>query len=350
MYLDVIIDGRPIGQQHSPYLIAEISGNHQQSINVAKELIQASVEAGAHAVKLQTYTPDTLTLNLKKEYFKKKGSLWDGRYLYDLYKEGMTPWEWLPELAAYAKELKTTLFSTPFDETAVDYLESSIDPPVYKIASYELNHIPLLKRVGELRKPVIISTGMGTEAEIQVAVETLKQAGTEQVIILKCITSYPANPKDFNLRSIELLRERFGCLVGLSDHCLTNEVCMGAVALGACVIEKHITLDRKNNGIDDGFSLEPAEFAKMAKEVELLHSALGEARIGTAAQEGLERGQRRSIFISDDIGVGEVLTKDNLRIVRPADGLEPSMWEVVLGRAANEPLEAGEPLKIGDWV
>ena len=350
MCLEIEIAGRRIGEQHSPYLIAEISGNHGQDINIAKEIIEESAKAGADAVKLQTYTPDTLTLPSKKHYFRKEGSLWDGRYLYDLYQEGMTPWEWFPELNAHAKAHNVTLFSTPFDETAVDFLEESIDPPAYKIASYELNHVPLLKKVGSLKKPVIISTGMATEEEIKLALETLKHVGCENIVVLKCITSYPANPKDFNLKSIQTLKEKFGCLAGLSDHCLSNEVCLGAVALGACVIEKHVTLRREDGAIDAGFSLEPEEFAEMARGVRLLHEALGKDTIGPAEQEVLERDQRRSIFVAKDMGTGDIITKENVRVVRPGHGLEPKMWEEVLGKRTSKSLEAGEPLKVGDWI
>lgn len=343
------INNREISDKESPYLVAEISGNHGQQIKKAKELIKVAAQVGADAVKLQTYRPEILTLDIRNEYFKKRGGLWDGKYLYDLYGARMTPWEWVPELDDYAKECGITLFSTPYDETAVDFLESTICPPAYKISSYEVTHLPLLKKVGSLRKPVIMSSGLASEREIKRALRILKRSGAKEIMLLKCVNGYPLEPDDYNLRSIGLLKKKFGCLVGLSDHSLGHEICLGAVALGACLIEKHLILNRSQGGIDAGFSLEPEEFATMAEMVATLHRALGEAKIGASKQEDMEIMQRRSIFVAKAINPEEVLTAQNLRIVRPGHGMCPSKWERVVGRRAKRTLNAGEPLRKGDW-
>lgn len=349
MLNSIIVENRKIGPEHTPYLVAELSGNCNQKIDHAKRLIEACAKAGAHAIKLQTYTPDTLTLPARTEYFYKKEGLWKGKYLYELYQEGMTPWEWTPKLKEFAQDFGLTLFSTPFDDGAVDFLEESINPPLYKIAGYEINHIPLLEKVASTNKPVVMSTGMASEFEIGRAVKTLRDNGTTDLILLKCISSYPAAPEDFNLRTLPVLREKFDCLVGLSDHTLTNITALGAVALGACLIEKHVMTDKKDGGIDCGFSLTPHQFAEMARDVGIMFQALGSDKIGPTFQERLERTQRRSIFISDKIASGEVLTPENVKIVRPGQGLCPSRWKEVLGKRAAFELSPGEPLKEGDW-
>lgn len=343
------IKSREINDKASPYLVAEISGNHGQQIRKAKELIKVAAQVGADAVKLQTYRPEILTLDVRNEYFKKRGGVWDGKYLYDLYGARMTPWEWVPELNDYAQECGIVLFSTPYDETAVEFLESTINPPVYKIASYEITHLPLLKKVGALKKPVIMSTGIASEKEIKRALKTLKKAGTKEIMLLKCISGYPLEPDNYHLSAIQLLKKKFRCPVGLSDHSLGPEMCLGAVALGACLIEKHLILDRSQGGIDAGFSLEPDEFAAMAEMVDTLHRALGEGKIPSHKKEGMEVMERRSIFVSKIIQPGEMLTEQNLRIVRPGHGICPSKWEKVIGRKAKRPLTVGEPLREGDW-
>ncbi len=345
--MSCVIAGRAVGAKETPYLVAELSGNHQQSLERALALVDAAADAGADAVKLQTYTADTLTLPARTAAFRLEGGLWDGRYLHDLYREAMTPWEWHGRLAERARERGLHCFSTPFDESAVDFLERTLNPPVYKVSSFEVNHGPLLRRVAATGKPVILSTGMAEGWEIERALGALK--GASGVVLLKCVSAYPADPKGFNLRSLVTLREAFGREVGLSDHALTDEVALGAVALGACVIEKHLCLSRAEGGVDSGFSLEPAEFARMAVAVRRLHAALGEGRLGTTAQDEGQRRFRRSIFVSAEVREGEVLTAANLKVVRPADGLDPFRWEEVLGKRAARGLSAGEPLREGDW-
>jgi N-acetylneuraminate synthase len=260
----------------------------------------------------------------------------------------MTPWEWHGKLAEHARKRGLVLFSTPFDETAVDFIEESIDPPLFKIASFEVNHLPLLKKVGATRKPVLMSTGMATAREIGIALKTLRAAGCPGIVLLKCVSAYPSDPKDFNLRSLKSLQNTFGVPVGLSDHTMTNEVATASIALGACVIEKHLVLDRTAGGIDSGFSLEPAEFAEMANAAQTVFAALGSTKIGPTKQDKGQLRFRRSIFVAKDIKRGETLSPENLKIVRPADGLSPSEWDKVLGKQAKRTLKAGKPLKFTD--
>ncbi len=340
---------RRIGAGCQPFLIAELSANHRQQLAQAHQLIEAAADAGADAVKLQTYTPDTITLPAHTPPFRVGKGLWEGRYLHDLYGEAMTPWEWHAELAAHARARGLVCFSTPFDETAVDFIAREMRPPVYKIASFEVNHLPLLRKVGRTGKPVIMSTGMATEAEIAVAARTLRSAGCPALVLLKCVSAYPARPEDFNLRSLRTLQDTFRAPAGLSDHTMSDEVALGAVALGAVAIEKHLTLHRADGGVDSGFSLEPAEFKRMATAVRTLHAALGSTALGPTAQDRGQRRFRRSIFVAQDIARGEELTAVNLRIVRPADGLDPARWDDVLGRKARRHLKAGTPLRAGDW-
>ena len=340
----VAIGDRLIGRTESPYIVAELSGNHRQSLAHAKKLIQAAAKAGVDAVKLQTYTPDTLTLPIRNPLFKLNDGLWSGHYLYDLYAEAMTPWEWHSELANYAQELGIQLFSTPFDATAVDYLEAQVQPAVYKIASFELNHLPLLRKVGALGKPVILSTGMAALGEIELAVGTLREAGSGPIILLKCVSAYPADPADFNLKGMVTLAEHFDCLVGVSDHSLGSEICHAAVALGACVIEKHLVLDRGDGSVDSGFSIEPEEFAQLVASVRRLHLGLGSGDLADVPPDRAQQRFRRSIFACAAIDKGEEFSENNLKIVRPSDGLEPAHWQAVLGKIATRSIAAGEPL------
>lgn len=344
------IGRRAVGVGRPPYLIAELSANHRQQFAAAIALIDAAAKAGADAVKLQTYTPDTITLPARTPAFRVGRGLWRGRYLHELYAEAMTPWEWHAALARHARQRGLALFSTPFDETAVDFLERNVRPPAYKIASFEVNHLPLLEKVGATRKPVLLSTGMATANEISAAVRTLRRAGCPALVLLKCVSAYPSQPRDFNLRSIVSLQERFHAPAGLSDHTMSDEVALGAVALGAVAIEKHFTLSRAAGGVDSGFSLEPQEFARLAQAARTLHAALGSARLGPTKQDLGQRRFRRSIFVARDVAPGETLTPENLRIVRPADGLDPALWRKLLGRVARRTLRAGEPLRHGDWV
>lgn len=333
-----------------PPVIAELSGNHNQNLDTAKNLIQLAAGNGASAVKLQTYTADTLTLPSRSPEFMIKEGLWKGRSLYELYQAAATPYDWHRPLADLARSLGIALFSTPFDETAVDFLESEINPEIYKVSSFEVTHIPLLKRIGQTGKPVILSTGMASLTEIEEAANTLKKNGSGPLVLLKCISQYPSSPDGFNLRSISTLQTRFQCYTGLSDHTLGNEVALGATTLGARVIEKHFTDHRKNGGIDAPFSIEPAELGGLVQQIETLHKSLGSSTVGTTSQEKSQTRFRRSIYIAEEIKAGQTLTKENLKVVRPDGGLEPHYWEQVLGCQAARVLAAHSPLQKGDWI
>lgn len=340
------INERDIHEYGSPYFVAEISGNHQQCIEQARALIKSAKESGADAVKLQTYTADTLTLPVRNESFKAEGP-WKNFYLYDLYKSSYTPWEWHEDLVDYAKKIGITIFSTPFDETSVDFLEQVMDPPIYKIASFEVNHIPLLKKVGATGKPVVLSTGLASYDEIAEAIQTLKDSGCPNIILLKCISAYPADPNDFNLRSIECLKT-LGTLVGLSDHSLSSSIVMSAISMGACMVEKHFVLSRKTAAVDGSFSLEPKEFKQMVEDAKMLHRGLGSSIIKMTQQEELQKKFRRSIYVSQPIKQGETFTEQNIKVVRPCYGLHPRYWWDVLGCKAKTDLDFGHPLSLDD--
>ena len=330
------------------FIIAELSANHDGSIERAKQIITAAAEAGADAVKIQTYTADTLTIDCDNKYFQLKDGLWAGRTLYDLYKEASMPWEWTPELIACAQDHGLAFFSTPFDVTAVEYLES-LDTPMYKVASFEIVDIPLLRAVGATTKPVIMSTGMASIEEIQEAIDVLRLAGTEDITLLKCTSAYPAQPEDANLLTIPDMAERFGCCIGLSDHTMGTDVAIAAVALGARVIEKHFTLDRLGGGPDDSFSMEPAEFTEMVRAIRVIESALGMPSYGVCrGQEGSLR-YRKSIFAVQDIKVGEKFTTSNIRCIRPGDGLHTRSYEHLLGQPALRSIKRGNPLALNDF-
>lgn len=337
------IDGRLISPGLPSYIVAEVSANHNQCFERAVETIKAAKEAGADAVKLQTYTPDTMTIRSDNEYFKIKGTLWDKRTLYDLYSEAYTPWEWHSRLKEVAEELGLQLFSTPFDISAVDFLEE-LGVPAYKVASFEIVDLPLLRRIGRTGKPVILSTGMATLAEIDEAVRTLREAGATQIALLKCTSAYPSPPEDMNLRTIPHLREAFGVPVGLSDHTLGIAVPVAAATLGACIIEKHFTLSRADGGPDSAFSLEPKEFRAMVEAVRTVERALGAVRYGPTEHESESLPFRRSLFVVKDVKAGEPFTEDNVRSIRPAYGLHPRYLDVVLGRRASRDIPAGTPL------
>lgn len=339
---------RILDSSSPPLIVAELSGNHGQNIETAKRIIAAAAQAGADAVKLQTYTPDSITLDSDREEFVVQGGLWHGRRLYELYGEACTPYPWHAPLADYARSLGIEIFSTPFDEAAVDFLESAIRPELYKISSFELTHIPLLKRTAQTGKPVVLSTGMANEAEIEEAVATLRENGAAEIVLLKCVSAYPSEPAGFNLRSMQSIGERFGCLTGLSDHTLTNEIAIASVALGARLIEKHVTDSRDAGGIDAGFSLEPPELAELVSQSQRAHAALGSATIGSSEQDKKQTHFRRSIYASQDIEAGDTLSEQNLRIVRPSLGLAPKHWEKLLGQKAKRSLSAGTPLSEQD--
>ncbi len=338
------IAGRRIGPGAPCYVIAEMSANHGQSYDRAVELVRAAKEAGAEAVKLQTYTADTMTIDSKQPEFRiGKGTLWEGRNLYELYGEAFTPWEWQPKLKAVAEELGLHCFSTPFDDTAVDFLER-MDVPAHKIASFELVDTGLLHKVASTGKPIIMSTGMATLGEIDEAVRTLRGAGCTQLALLKCTSAYPSPPEEMNLRTIPHLAEAFGVPAGLSDHTLGIAVPVAAVALGACIIEKHLTLCRSDGGPDAAFSLEPAEFKAMVDAVRVAEKALGRVNYEVTEKEAASRVFRRSLFVVKDVKVGEIFTGENVRSIRPGYGLAPKHLELVIGRQAARDLASGTPL------
>lgn len=348
------INNRAVGQGNPVYIIAELSANHGQDENKAIEVIHAMREAGADAVKLQTYTADTMTIDCDNEYFSiGKGTIWEGRSLYELYEEAHTPWNWHLRLMELANSLGMDLFSTPFDPTAVDFLET-LHVPAYKIASFELTDIPLLQKIAVTGKPIIMSTGMGTKEEIADAVETIRKAGNNQIVLLKCTSAYPALPEEADLNTMADIRENFGVDVGLSDHTLSNEVVMGAVSLGACVIEKHFCLSRNEPGPDSAFSLEPHEFKAMVDAVRTAEKNLSSISVdkrvlGTVNYELTDKEKasqmfRRSIFATEDIKASEPITNANARIIRPANGLPPKEWPNVLNKTAKIDIKRGTPL------
>jgi pseudaminic acid synthase len=339
----ICIEGRKIDYKEPCYIVAEMSANHAQNFEQALEIIEAAKEAGADAVKLQTYTPDTMTINVRNEYFKVKETIWEGKNLYDLYSEAQTPWDWHSKLKEHATNLGLDFFSTAFDLTAVDFLEK-LKIPVYKIASFELVDIPLLRRVATTGKPIIMSTGMASLAEIDEAVKTVRASGGKQIALLKCTSAYPAPPDEVNLLTIPHLKEAFGVPVGISDHTLGVEVAVAAVALGACIVEKHLTLSRKNAGPDSSFSTEPDEFKKMVKAIRVVEKALGRVQYEITAKEEFSKAFRRSLFIIKDMKLGEVFEEKNIKCIRPGYGLHPRHLEEVLGREAKKDIQKGTPL------
>ncbi|WP_268801085.1 pseudaminic acid synthase [Pseudomonas huanghezhanensis] len=339
------IGTRSIGTDAPPFVIAEMSGNHNQSLDQALRIVEAAARAGAHALKLQTYTADTMTLDIAEgEFFiKDPESLWTGSSLYSLYEKAHTPWAWHSPIFERAKSLGMLAFSTPFDETAVDFLES-LDVPAYKIASFENTDIPLIRRVAATGKPMIISTGMASIAELDESVTAAREAGCKDLVLLKCTSTYPASPLNSHLRTVPHLRELFGCQVGLSDHTMGVGVSVAAVALGATVIEKHFTLDRADGGVDASFSLEPAELASLVVETERAWQAMGHVRYGATQAEEKSRVFRRSLYVVQDIAPGQALTAANVRAIRPGLGLAPKHIDAVLGRTARTGLRRGTPL------
>jgi N-acetylneuraminate synthase len=338
--------GDQIGSDSKPFIIAEMSGNHNQSLERALLIVEAAAKAGAHALKLQTYTPDTMTLDLAEgEFFiSDPKSLWKGQSIYSLYEKAHTPWEWHKPIFDRARELGMIAFSSPFDETAVDFLES-LGVPCYKIASFENTDIPLIKKVAATGKPMIISTGMATVAELDETVQAARAAGCKSLVLLKCTSTYPATPQNSNLLTIPHMRELFGCEVGLSDHTMGIGTSVAAVALGATVIEKHFTLDRADGGVDSTFSLEPEEFTQLVIETERAWQALGKVAYGPTKAETHGVTRRRSIYIAQDIKAGEVLTKDNLRCIRPGHGLPPKHYEALIGKKIKCDVKKGTPMR-----
>jgi pseudaminic acid synthase len=334
---------RLIAEDQPTYVIAEISANHNGSIDKALELVRLAAEAGADAVKIQTYTADTITLDSDAEPFLIKGTIWDGRRLYDLYQEAHTPWEWHAAIFAEAKKYGIDCFSTPFDPTAVDYLEA-LSPVLYKVASFEVVDIPLMRKIGATRRPVIMSTGMATLAEIDEAVQALRESGCTQLALLKCTSAYPAPAEDSNLRTIPHLAQAFQVVSGLSDHTLGSTVAIASIALGARIIEKHFCFSRSEPGPDSSFSMEPAEFREMVDAIRQVEKALGRVNYTLSEKEKVSRSHRRSLFVAKDIAEGELITEANVRSVRPADGMHTRHLPEVLGRYATRDLKLGTPL------
>lgn len=326
----------------NPFIIAEMSGNHNQSLDRALEIVEVVAKSGAHALKLQTYTADTMTIRCEKPDFfiSDESSLWKCEYLYDLYQKAYTPWEWHEPIFKRARELGLIAFSTPFDLTAVDFLEE-LDCPIYKIASFENVDLRLIRRVAETGKPIIMSTGMATLAELDEAVRTIRATGNDQIVLLKCTSTYPAEPTNSNLRTIPHLKELFGCEVGLSDHTLGIGVAVAAVALGATVIEKHFTLSRAEGGVDAAFSLEPHEMKLLVEETQRAYQALGRVHYGPTEAEKKSLVYRRSLYFVKDMVAGEVITPECIRSIRPGYGLPPKYYDVLLGKRVNQAIERG---------
>lgn len=339
----ITIAGRSISGDESPYVIAEISANHNGNIQNAFKLIEAAKQAGADAVKLQTYRPDTITLNCDTEDFRIRGGVWDGRTLYELYEEAHMPWGWHAPLFAHARQVGITLFSSPFDNTAVDLLED-LNAPAYKIASFEAVDIALIKYVASTAKPMIISTGMADAEEIQEAIAAARAGGCKELAILHCVSGYPASAEDYNLRTIPDMIQRFGLVTGLSDHTLDNTTAIASVAMGACIIEKHFTLDRKNGGPDASFSLEPAELATLCRDSKTAWGALGQVDYSCKSSELGNVKFRRSLYFVKSMKAGEIVTADSIRSIRPGFGLPPKFIEVVVGCQLIKDVNANTPV------
>lgn len=339
--------GNKIVSETSPCMIvAEISGNHNGDYNRAVEIIHAAAEAGADAVKLQTYTADTITIDCDAPCFRTSDSnMWAGRTLYDLYKEAYTPWEWQQGLKEEAEKLGLLCFSSPFDPTSVDFLEQ-LDVPCYKIASYEINDIPLIRKIAALHKPIIFATGIAYEEDIELALRTCEEEGNKDVILLKCVSAYPTPYDQVNLRVVKTLADKYDCLSGLSDHTMGSVVATGAIAMGAKMIEKHLTMDRSAGGVDDGFSMEPSEFAELVRNVRIMEQALGSPEYVLTDKQKDEHAGSRSLFAVADIAAGEIITTDNVRSIRPGIGLHTKYYDDVLGKKAVCDIKRGEPFRL----
>ena len=341
----ITIGGREVGPDAAPFIIAEMSGNHDGDLDKAMAIVRAAAGAGAHAIKLQTYTADTITIDVDGPQFRISSGhkLWADRRLYDLYQEAHTPWEWHAPIFDLAHELGMLAFSSPFDPTAVAFLED-LGVPCYKIASSEIVDLPLIRLAARTGKPIIISTGMASVGEIDAAVQAVRATGNDQIIVLSCTASYPADPADSNLRGIPVLADTFDTLIGLSDHTTGIGAAVAAVALGACAIEKHVTISRAGGGVDSAFSLEPHELAALVRETEIARVALGQPRIGAAASENEGLRLRRSLFVVQDVVAGDVVNEANVRSIRPAGGLAPDLFAVVRGRTFRTDAKRGTPL------
>lgn len=341
--MSIKINNKKIGEGNSTYIIAEMSANHNQSLEKAIKIIEAAGNAGADAVKIQTYTADTMTIDCSSEYFQIKGTIWEGKNLYKLYQEALTPWEWHPKLKNVCDKLGMDFFSTPFDSTAVNFLER-MNVPAYKIASFELVDIPLLKKIANTGKPIIMSTGMATLAEIDEAIQTIRNLGNDQIALLKCTSAYPAPPEEMNLRTISHLSRTFNVPVGLSDHTMGSAVAVASIALGGCIIEKHFTLNRNDEGPDSAFSTEPAEFKALVDDIRMAEKALGKITYEITDKQKENRVFRRSLFIVNDVKRGESFSNKNVRAIRPGHGMHTRYLDQVLGRKAVRDLKKGTPL------
>lgn len=338
------IQNKTINNNSPAFIIAEMSGNHLMDFDKAINLIKVAKECGADAIKLQTYTPDTITIDCDNEYFQiKHDTIWDGTTLHKLYQTAYTPWEWQPKLKAFAEEMGLICFSSPFDLTAVDFLEE-MDVPAYKVASFEINDIPFIRKIAKLGKPIIISTGIAKLEDIERAVQVCKQEGNEQVILLKCTSAYPAPYEDINLRLIPNMSETFDCITGISDHTMGTAVSVASIALGAKVVEKHLTFSRAEGGPDAAFSMEPHEFKKMVEEIRTVEKALGCVTYELTDKQKKSREHSRSLFIVEDVKEGEVFTQNNVRSIRPGYGLHTMHYEEILGKKARVDLKRGTPL------
>jgi len=342
---EIVIAGRKIGAGHAPFVIAEMSGNHNQSLERALEIVDAAAACGADALKLQTYTADTMTLDIAdgEFYIDDSNSLWQGYSLHKLYQEAYTPWEWHAPLFRRCRERGLICFSTPFDESSVDFLES-LEVPCYKIASFENTDLPLIRKVAALGKPMIISTGMATVAELDETVRAARAAGCQEIILLKCTSTYPATPENTNMLTIPHLRDLFGLQVGVSDHTMGLGVAVAGVALGATVIEKHFTLRRLDGGVDSAFSMEPEELCALVLEAERARQALGTISYGPSVKEQASMKYRRSLYVAQDMAAGDPFTPENLRAVRPNLGLAPKYYDLLLGKRARVDLKKGTPV------
>ncbi len=346
--MKIQIDKKVIGESSETFIIAELSANHNQDIEIALKSIDSIKQCGADAVKLQTYTPDTITLDCDNDYFKiKHGTIWDGTTLYELYKKAYTPWEWQPKLKKYAEDLGLICFSSPFDKTAVDFL-AKMNVAAYKIASFEIVDIPLIEYTAAQGKPIIISTGIATEDEIADAVDVCRKVGNNQIALLKCTSEYPAPIEETNLKTIPYLTNKFGVVAGLSDHTLEATASIAAVAVGAKIIEKHFILDKSIGGPDSSFSLEPTQFAQMVKAIRSVEKALGNSEMAVTERMKNSRRFARSLFAVKDIQAGEILTEDNVRSIRPAGGLPPKYFSRILGSKAINKIPRGNPITFND--
>lgn len=344
MNKQIEIGKKKIGCSSPTYIIAEMSGNHNMDFERAVKIIKAAKESGADAIKVQTYTADTITLNCDDPCFQiTQGTLWDGTTLYKLYEKAYTPWEWQPELKIIANEMGLDFFSSPFDATSVDFLET-MDVPAYKIASFEITDIPLIKKVAKLGKPVIISTGIAKLADIELALETCKEAGNDNIILLKCCSAYPTPYEDINLRTMVSMGDTFDCIVGLSDHTMGGVVAGASVAIGGKVVEKHLTLSRADGGVDSAFSMEPAEFKQMVDDIRTIEKALGTVTYALSEKQKAEREHARSLFVAEDMKNGDMFSEKNLRSVRPGCGLHTKYYEGLLGKRVSRDVKMGTPM------